>query len=224
MPRHKVMALRLFRLTLIAVLVFIAAACGESPTAPSGGNTMALTSVLPESPVASTASQTLILRGGNFQTGLSVFVKEPDGIERVFSGADIQNLQISSFQVTVVLSQPGAHEVRVGSSPAAQSSPLLLIVRPTQTAPVIFSVTPSAVVRGSGLQTLRFAGFDFDPNLTLTLTAPDGVVTVLTGAQLSAITTTSVQVNLAFTKLGVHTVVITNSSGESSNPMPVTVS
>ena len=77
---------------------------------------------------------------------------------------------------------------------------------------------------GRGLQTLRFTGSDFDPNLTLTLTAPDGVVTVLTGAQLSTITATTVPVNLAFTKLGVHTFVIANSSGESSNPMRVNVS
>ena len=57
MPRHKVMTVRVFRFTLIAFLVVTAASCGESPTAPSGGNTMAITSVLPESPVASTASQ-----------------------------------------------------------------------------------------------------------------------------------------------------------------------
>jgi hypothetical protein len=224
MPPHNVMVVRLFRLTLTtAVLVFSVASCGDSPTAP-GGNTVTITSVSPESPVAGTASQTLTVRGGSFLTGLSLFVRQPDGTERVFSGADIQNLQISSFQVTVVLPQTGAHELRVGPSAAALSSPFLLVVRATLTAPVIFSVTPAAVVRGSGLQTLRFNGVDFDPNLTMTLTAPDGVVTVLTGAQLSAITATSVQVNLAFTQLGVHTFVITNSSGESSNPMQVNVS
>ena len=219
------MAIRSFFRTLIAVaLVFSAASCDESPTAPGGGNTLSISSVSPDSPVASHASQTLTVRGGNFLTGLSVFVKEPQGVERVFSGADIRNLQVSSFEVNVVLPQTGAHEVRVGSSAAAQSSPFLLVVRATQTAPVIFSVTPSAVVRASGLQPLRFTGVDFDPNLTMTLTAPDGVVTVLTGAQLSSITETSVQVNMLFTKLGVHSFVITNSSGEASNPMQVTVS
>jgi hypothetical protein len=201
--------------------VFGAAACGDSPTAPGGGNTMTITSVTPDSPVASGAAQTLTVPGGTFVTGLAMFVKEPDGTERVLSGAAIQNLQASSFQVAAVLPQSGAYELRVGASAAAPSSPFQLIVRSTQTAPVIFNVTPSSVVRGPGLQPLRFTGLDFDPNLTMTRTDPDGVVTLLTGPQLSTVTATSVEVSQVFTKPGVHTFVITNSSGESSNPMQV---
>ncbi len=183
---------------------------------------MVITSVSPESPVAGTAPQALTVRGRNFITGLSLFVKEPQGTERVFS--DIQNLQLSSFQVTAVLPQTGLLELRVGPSSAAQSQPFPLIVRATQTAPVIFTVTPSAIVRGAGLQTVRFEGLDFDPNLVVMMTAPTGVVTVLTVPQLSNVTATSVQANLVFATPGVHTFVITNSSGESSNTVQVNVS
>ncbi len=217
------MDVRSVRLVLAAIAACGVVACGDAPTSPAGGNTMTITSVTPESPVASLAAQTLTVRGGNFQTGLSLFVREPEGTDRVFSGTTIQNLQVSSFQVTVVLPQTGLHELRVGPSPASQSSPFSLVVRATATAPVIFNVTPSSVPNGSGLQTLRFTGVSFDPNLTMTLTAPDGIVTVLTGAQLSAITATSVQLTMTFTRAGVHTFVVTNTSGESSNPVQVTV-
>ena len=71
-------------------------------------------------------------------------------------------------------------------------------------------------------QPLHFTGTSFDNNLSLTLTAPDGVVTVLTGPQVSAVTATGVDVSLVFTQAGAHTFVITNPSGESSNPITVT--
>jgi hypothetical protein len=218
------MAVRSFRRTPLvaaAVLMLGAASCDDPPTAPTGGTTMAITAVTPESPVSSPTPQTVLVQGRNFLSEVFVSVKAPDATERVFSGADIQNRQISSFQVNVVLPQTGAYELRVGPSPVIQSAPFPLIVRATQTTPVIYTVTPSAVVRGVALQSLRFDGVDFDPNLTLTLTAPDGVVTVLSGPQLAAVTATSVQVNLVFNKVGAHTFVITNSSGESSNPVQV---
>ena len=60
------MAVRSFRRTPLvaaAVLMLGAASCDDPPTAPTGGTTMAITAVTPESPVSSPTPQTVLVQG-----------------------------------------------------------------------------------------------------------------------------------------------------------------
>jgi len=205
---------------LTAVLTLVA--CSErSPTTPGGGTSMQIVSITPESPIRSTAPQTLLVQGRNFLTQPILFVKEPDGTERVVTGTDIQDRQISSFQATLVLSQAGAHELRVGPSAGAQSAPFALVVRATQTSPIVIGVTPTSVVRSAAVQVVTLDGMNFDPNLTVTITEPDGVTIVLSASQLTSVTATSVQFGKVFTKAGIYNFVVAIPSGEISNPVQI---
>jgi hypothetical protein len=207
---------------VLSLGLIVVPACSDMPAGPSGGTTMTITEVTPESPVRDNAPQILFVEGRNFLTGPILFVKAPDGTDAVVSGANIQNVQSSSFEARVVLSQSGTYELRVGPSPGAQSAPFQILVRPTATAPAIFSVTPASVIRGPAVQVVTFDGLNFDPNLEVTIVEPDGVVLKIFATQMLSLSSTLVQFSKVFTKAGLYTFVVTNPSGEVSNSVQIT--
>jgi hypothetical protein len=73
----------------------------------------------------------------------------------------------------------------------------------------------------AAVQVVTLDGMNFDPNLTVTITEPDGVTIVLSASQLTSVTATSVQFGKVFTKAGIYNFVVAIPSGEISNPVQI---
>ena len=201
----------------------MAVSCDRAPAGPSsgGGTSMAITAVTPETPLQSPAPQTLLVQGRNFLSEPVLFITDPNGGERVVAGPDINDRQISSFRATVLFTLPGRHELRVGPSAGAQSPPFAVIVRSTETAPIIFAISPPTVVRGPTTWVVTIDGLNFDPGAMVTITDPEGVVTLLSAGQMLSATASALQFTRVFSRAGFYTFVVTNPTGEMSNTVTV---
>jgi hypothetical protein len=79
-------------------------------------------SISPTTPSPSSGSQTLTVYGSGFQSGLTVTVFAPGGGSSTVSGAQIQSVTSTSFQLSVVLNSAGTWGIRVNNPDGTQSS------------------------------------------------------------------------------------------------------
>jgi hypothetical protein len=211
------------RALVFAVTAIAAASCGSnSPTSPGGGGGVFITSVRPDAPIRSVVSQPIIIEGQGFLAGLSVLVTQPDGAQAVYAGADILNRQPTSIQVMVRLALAGAYTFVVQNPSGTSSFPFGVRVVETMTTPVIVNAIPDTLARSVVPQIVRLEGMNFTQDLTLTIVGPDGSFRVMTGAQLSLVTSTTVQFSLLFDRAGRYSISITAPTGEVSNIVAIT--
>jgi hypothetical protein len=76
-------------------------------------NGPALSAISPAIPIASTDSQTLTVSGRNFQTGLTVALRSPDGIIAVLKKPSVKNVTDTSFKLLAALNQHGVYTIQV---------------------------------------------------------------------------------------------------------------
>jgi hypothetical protein len=203
---------------LLVAALGLAACNTDAPTSSSATSPL-ITSVTPQAPVASGAPQTLLIRGERFFTALELTITPPGGGTFAVPPAAIQALQSSSFQATLVLESAGTHVLTVRNANGDASPPFTLVVlgTPGATAPQIFGIAPSSLVRGTQLQEISIQGANFAAGLVVQITEPDATLTQHTGSAISGLTSTQFQLTMAFTKVGNYSLRVVNPSGESSN-------
>ena len=211
-------------LTLAAFGIFaVALSAGEPPT---------VTSVTPSPLVMSPTAQTLRVTGTGFAPGLTVEIMS-HGTTETFSGAAIRGQSATSFEIAVVLAQPGPATLIVRNTDGGVSEPFALKVeaatpreptRGPQAVPVIERVSPEKATRSSVAQVVTLGGRSFSPALTVTMTDPTGVVTVFKGNALEAVTPTIVRVSVVLDVTGDYTFTVTNPPGQASNTVTIIVS
>jgi hypothetical protein len=192
-----------------------------------------VTSVAPSPVVMSPKPQALKVTGTGFAPGLTVEVTLQGNTE-TFSGAAIRGQASTSFEISMVLAQPGAATLVVRNTDGGVSEPFAFKVEagPTQKPeapgpqqiPVIDRVIPDKVNKSSVAQLLTFSGNSFVQGLSVSVTDPTGSVTVIRGSALESVTPEAVKINHVLDILGEYTFLITNPSGRSSNNVVVTVS
>lgn len=208
--------------TLLALAIYVA---------PFGAAEPRVTSVSPSPLVMSPKAQVLKVTGTGFAPGLTVEIMLQGNTE-TYSGAAIQGQAATSFEISVVLAQPGAATLVVrntdgGLSPAF---PLTVTVgtppeptpRPGPT-PVIDRATPETATRGTVPQIVTLTGSNFGPAVTVTVTSPTGVVTVIQGNSLESATATTIKFRVVLDVAGDWTVAATNPPGQSSNTVTIVV-
>ncbi len=94
---------------------------------------------------------------------------------------------------------------------------------PSATAPRIDSISPSAIQPDPSPQAITFVGINFQPNLSLFVTAPDNSLTTLAGSDIPAVQSQSFQTNVTFGQTGSYSFVVQNPSGERSSAFTVMV-
>lgn len=192
-----------------------------------------VTSVTPTPIVTSPKPQPIKVVGTGFAAGLTVELTSL-GTTETFSGAAIRGLGNTSFEVSVMLVQPGPATLVVRNTDGGVSDPFSLKVEPGQPArpegplpqstPSIDRVMPERANRSSVAQLLTFTGNNFVQGLSLSMTDPTGTVNVIRRTALDSVTPEVVKANLVLDIQGEYTFLITNPNGRSSNSVVVIVS
>ena len=192
-----------------------------------------VTSVAPSPIVTSPKPQALKVTGTGFAPGLTVELTQQGNTE-TFSGAAIRSQASTSFEIAVVLAQPGAATLVVRNTDGGVSDPFMLKVEAGQTGrpegpvpqslPAIDRVAPDKATKGSVAQLLTFSGNNFAQGLSVSVTDPTGSVTVIKGTAIDSVTREIVKLNIVLEIAGEYSFLITNPSGQSSNSVVVIVS
>jgi hypothetical protein len=203
----------------LTVLMCAAAACADrqSPVDPSSPQP-SIGSITPQDLQPSDAPQVLTFSGAGFDAGVQLLMTQPNGILVNVPGANLQGVQPTSFQASVVLSQTGTYTFAVRTAAGATSAPLTIVVQPAGSAlPVARVVTPATVPRSNQATFVSIQGSGFAPNASVMVTDPAGMLMALTGAQLSLATPTNIQFSLVFGVRGTYTLVVLNPNGDTAN-------
>jgi hypothetical protein len=191
-----------------------------------------VTAVTPSPLVMSPNAQTVRVTGSGFAPGLTVEIMSHGNTE-TYSGAAVQGQNATSFEVSVVLAQPGAATLIVRNVDGGVSEPYTLKVevakgaeptRGPQATPVIERVSPDKATRGTTPQMITLTGRSFSPAATVTMTDPTGVVTVIKGSSLETSTPTTIRFNAVLDVSGDYTFTVTNPPGQASNTVTIVVS
>lgn len=192
-----------------------------------------VTSVAPSPVIASPKPQPLKVTGTGFARGLTVELTQQGNTE-TFSGAAIRSPSATSFEIAVVVTQPGSATLVVRNTDGGVSDPFTLRIEAGQTGrpegpqpqsmPAIDRVVPDKVTKGSVAQLLTFTGSNFVQGLSVSVTDPTGNVTVLKGTALDSVTRETVKLSMVLDIAGEYSFLITNPPGQSSNSVVVIVS
>lgn len=191
-----------------------------------------VSAVTPAPIVASGSAQVLRVTGSGFAPGLVVELTA-QGTTETFSGAAVQGQRATSFEISVVLAQPGAASLVVRNTDGGVSEPFALTVvasqpPPTDPAPqplpVIDRVDPDKATRSTVAIPLILSGRQFAMGLQVTMTDPTGTVTVIQGTAIEAVTPTTVRFQAVLDVSGEYTFAVTNPRGRPSNAVTVAVS
>ena len=182
-----------------------------------------ISGIVPAAPVRSNKPQTLTINGKNFVMGLTLTVMQPSGQSLVFQAADIQARRDTSFQVTMLIDQPGAWSFTVTNRDGGTSQPFVLKIDQPRAAdaPAIERFEPAEPTHQVEVQTLRVIGQRFAAGLQVVLTDPTGAD--VTDVQVTKVIQTSFEVSARLDKAGDYTLVATNPSGAVSNVVRIPV-
>lgn len=197
------------------------AACGEQPPTTPSGVRPVIATLSPATPQPTDGPQTLTFSGTGFSAGLRVLVTAPDGSAFDVQGAAISAVQPATFDASVVLAQTGIYSFVVRNVNGLSSPVFTAIVQPPGSArPVIYSVTPTSVPRNTTAATVvALQGANFGSGASVLVTDPNGMAMALTATLLTLQSDTRIEFRLTFGIRGTYTMVVTTSSGETSNPV-----
>ena len=179
-----------------------------------------ITGVAPETPVVSPKPQALTVSGEGFKTGLTLFVTTPGGAVKTFAGADIAAQRATSFQVSFALDAVGRYSLVVANEDGMRSTAYAIQARAATRQPWIDEVTPAEFSRSREPQIVTLTGRNFATGLKVSLTDPAGTVT---NPAVDRVEANTVVLKVVFDQAGPHEILVTNSSGESSNAVALTV-
>ncbi len=94
---------------------------------------------------------------------------------------------------------------------------------PSATAPRIDSISPGTLQPSPSPQDITFVGANFQANLSLSVTAPDNSLTVVSGSAIQQVQSQSFQATITLSQTGTYTFVVQNISGDRSGPFTVVV-
>lgn len=173
--------------------------------------------VAPEAPAPSNTSQSLVVNGRNFASGLALSITTPSGGTADYRGAAITEQRDTMFRVSVMLTTPGTYRLVVLNPDGQSSAPFALNVRGKADGPVVREVKPIGLRVSTSPQTLTIDGARFDSGLSVTMTDPAGNVQTYTGDAVRNVTPTTFQLILTLETAGRHELIVTNPGGQVSN-------
>jgi len=218
------------RIPALWIAVMIAAgvlsACGDTtptgPTTPVAGAPH-IDSVSPAAITPQSSPITLTVTGSNFVGTFTVNVVGPDGSVTPFDQSALQALSATSFQLNMPFPLTGAWAITIVTAGGTASNLFALTVVQANAAPFILAANPTAVSVSSQPQTISMNGTNFIDGLSVRVTAPDGSLTILSGAALSLINPNQFQMDFVFTQFGIYSLTVMNPSGISSNTVTINV-
>lgn len=100
---------------VVMALLFISIARSRAAATLAAGDRSSpvITSVVPVEPARNTRPQTLTVNGSDFQSGLSLAVKNPGGQSTIVRGKDVLQQRPTSFQVHLLIDVKGIYSLIV---------------------------------------------------------------------------------------------------------------
>jgi pimeloyl-ACP methyl ester carboxylesterase len=190
----------------------------QAPAAPT------VSSITPNSPLASNVDQNITVNGTNFQNGLTVTATFPNGGTGTLSGTQIQNVTSTSFTMRITFGNAGSWSLRVNNPNGGQSSPFQFTVQSNVQSPVIFSINPTTPTAGNTDQDVIVTGSNFQENLTVPITFPNGGGVTLSGTQIQNVTPTSFIMRATLNATGNWSIRVNNPDGGQSSALSFNVS
>jgi hypothetical protein len=214
----------------IALLVVAAAACGHgttptSPSVPTASGTPQISSVAPAALTQNNAPQLLTVLGRNFSSSLQLAVTLPDQSQLVLAGTDIQAPQATSFEAVLPLLLAGTYQMTVTNGDGTTSAPFKVTVAadPSRSAPVISTLTPAQAQHGVDPQVVTIGGVNFTAGVTLSVTSPANVVTMVGGASVRDMSSTSIEASVVLASPGSYALAVVDATGRTSNTVTIVV-
>jgi len=118
-----------------AALLVSAVSCGSHPVVmqptplPGVGFGVTITGVLPASITSSSAPQTIMVAGTNFQSGLKLLLSFGSGTGLSITSVDATAVTSASFQATVMFANAGAYSLVATNPDSSMSSPFMVAVK-----------------------------------------------------------------------------------------------
>lgn len=176
-----------------------------------------ITAVSPNPVQPANDAQPISVSGHNFQERLVLSVTGPDGNALEYREPAIRDRQLRSFVVPVVFAAAGRYTLVVANSDGGTSNAFDVQAKAQTAAPVIEAIKPERLQASMNPQALQIQGQRFAPGLTVLVTDPTGTVQTIGGGQVSDVRPTSMQVMATLELPGDYTMVLTSSSGVTSN-------
>jgi hypothetical protein len=193
-------------------------------TSTPGPSTPVLTGYAPSPLAAGPETRTLILSGSDFVQGLKITVTWPDGTTHLIPDAQVGSVSFARVLLNVALPQTGTYLINLVNPDTSQAPDLAVeVVEPSMDS-VITSYLPGTPRPSLATQTLSIQGSGFAEGLSLSVTAPDGSNTVISGAAIQAVTTTSFLALVNLPVAGDYTLRVINPDGTVSAGFPLVCS
>lgn len=136
MRSRNAFASRLRRIAAAAAILVVVSDCGSNHTVlmqptplPGVGFGVTITGVLPASITSSSAPQTIIVAGTNFQNGLKLAVAYGSGGGVTVTSIEATAVTSTSFQASVVFASSGAYSLVASNPDSSSSGPFMLAVK-----------------------------------------------------------------------------------------------
>ena len=167
--------------------------------------------ISPAVPVRRSTDQSLVVAGSGFQQNLTVTLTFPSGASTTLTGAQIQNVTPNSFTMLATLNASGSWSLRVNNPDGGQSNTFSFTVG---SGPLISSVSPPSPVASVSNQNIPVFGSGFQPNLSVSVTFPNGTSTTLSGpGQIQNVTPTSFTMVTTLNATGTWRIRVNNPNG-----------
>jgi len=210
-------------LLVLAPLVFGAGRAVALTAGARSTSTPVITAVAPARPEPGATAQRLTITGREFQPRLELMVTTPEGGTMQLKEKAIQARTETEFQADVLMATPGRYQLVVTNPDGGISAPFRLDVQGPQkpVVPVIDRILPENIRRSPDAQTLTVQGRNFGSGFRAVVTDPAG--TDVAGVTVRAATASSFTLIVRLDRDGSYTLVVSNSTGASSNAATITV-
>jgi hypothetical protein len=212
----------------VAVLLACSALSGcsnsTSPTSGSPSGSPTILAISPAQPSLSESAQLITIQGHDFDSSASATLTRPDGRTFQFTGSEVRQLTTTSFILSMTLDVSGPYQLQVANSTGLVSVPFTFTVSSaSQGSLTLISVSPISATASSQPQAIFVQGTNFDATLQAILTAPDSTQNFYTSAAMLGLNSTSFTLNATLNRVGVYSLVVTNSSNSISNSLTINV-
>ena len=176
-----------------------------------------ITDVSPNPVQPDKQAQPISVSGRHFLERLVLSVTGPGGDAAEYREPAIRDRQDRSFVVPVVFATAGRYSLVVTNADGGTSSEFIVQAKAQTAAPVIEGIKPERLQASMNPQALQVQGQRFAPGITVMVTDPTGTVQTISGAQVTDVRPTSMQVMATLELPGDYTMVLTSPSGVTSN-------
>ncbi|WP_321469866.1 hypothetical protein [uncultured Paludibaculum sp.] len=174
------------------------------------------------SPIAASPNvRALLVRGGDFISGLSATLILPDTTPVSFSPDQIQGTTFSSFIINTDFAQPGDYTLQIQNPDGIPSNVYTFTVDPPPPSPTVSSVAPDPIRIAPQGQTLSVGGSGFLPGLAVHVTVHPPMGTPSTFAvdpgQVRHVSASNVLVTISLPNPWTYDLQVDNPDGTQSN-------